>query len=171
MNNRCYQNQDYQVVYPSNENISFQNCGYQQQCCNPNNCNTKVPCCPINIISPTGPTGPTGAIGATGPQGDVGPTGATGATGLQGDVGPTGATGATGLQGDVGPTGATGATGPQGEVGPTGATGADGITPLISIGTVTTGAPGTEASVTITGEPPAYVFNFVIPQGPTGPAA
>ena len=110
MNNRCYQNQDYQVVYPSNENITFQNCGYQQQCCNPNNCNTKVPCCPINIISPTGPTGPTGA---------------------------------------------TGAPGPQGEIGPTGATGADGITPLISIGTVTTGAPGTEASVTITGEPPA----------------
>ena len=71
----------------------------------------------------------------------------------------------------IGPTGATGPTGPAGEIGATGATGADGITPLISIGTVTTGDPGTQASVTITGTPPAYVFNFVIPQGPTGPAA
>ena len=150
MNNRCWKNQDFQVVYPCNENITFQNNGYQQQSCIPNNCNTQAPCCPINIISPTG---------ATGPQGDVGPTGATGP---QGEIGPTGA---TGPQGEIGPTGATG---PQGDVGPTGA---DGITPLISIGTVTTGAPGTEASVTITGDAPAYVLNFVIPQGPTGPAA
>ena len=117
MNNRNCCNQDYQVVYPCNENINFQNCGNQLPYCNVNNCNQPKPCCPITIISPTGATGPTG------PQGDVGPTGA------------------------------------------------DGVTPLISIGTVTTGAPGTEASVTITGEPPAYVFNFVIPQGPTGPAA
>ena len=82
--------------------------------------------------------------------------------------------GPTGPIGPIGPTGATGPTGPQGiqgEIGPTGATGADGVTPLISIGTVTTGEPGSEASVTITGTPPAYVFNFVIPQGPTGPAA
>lgn len=147
MNNRNCQNQDFQVVYPCNENISFQNNGYQQNCCKPCSCNIQTPCQPINIISPTGPIGPTG------------PTGATGATGPQGEIGPTGATGATGPQGEIGPTGATGATG------------ADGITPLISIGTVTTGAPGTEASVTITGTPPAYVFNFVIPQGPTGPAA
>ena len=147
MNNRNCCNQDYQVVYPCNENINFQNCGNQLPYCNVNNCNQPKPCCPITIISPTG---------------------ATGATGPQGDIGPTGVTGPTGPQGEVGPTGVTGATGPQGEVGPTGA---DGVTPLISIGTVTTGAPGTEASVTITGEPPAYVFNFVIPQGPTGPAA
>ena len=88
-----------------------------------------------------------------------------------GPTGATGATGPTGPAGEIGATGATGPTGPAGEIGPTGATGADGITPLISIGTVTTGDPGTQASVTITGTPPAYVFNFVIPQGPTGPAA
>ena len=159
MNNRNCQNQDFQIVYPCNENISFQNNGYQQHCCNPCSHNIQTPCQPINIISPTGPIGPTGPTGATGATGPTGPTGATGATGPQGEIGPTGATGATGPQGEIGPTGATGATG------------ADGITPLISIGTVTTGAPGTEASVTITGTPPAYVFNFVIPQGPTGPAA
>ena len=42
---------------------------------------------------------------------------------------------------------------PQGPTGPTGATGATGATgpaPTLSIGTVTTGAPGTNASVTIT---------------------
>ena len=86
-------------------------------------------------------------------------------------VGPTGATGATGPQGIQGATGATGATGPQGIQGETGATGADGITPTFTIGTVTTGDPGSQASVTITGVAPDYVLNFVIPQGPTGPAA
>ena len=40
-----------------------------------------------------------------------------------------------------------GATGPQGEIGPTGATGP---APTLTIGTVTTGAPGSQASVTIT---------------------
>ena len=75
------------------------------------------------------------------------------------DTGPTGATGATG------PTGATGATGP------TGATGADAVAPTLTIGTVTTGAPGTEASATITGTTPNFILNLTIPQGPTGPTA
>ena len=56
-------------------------------------------------------------------------------------------------------------------VGWTGATGADGETPVITIGTVTTGDPGTEASATITGTAPNFVLNLTIPQGPTGPAA
>lgn len=64
-----------------------------------------------------------------------------GATGPQGATGTTGPTGATGITGATGVTGATGATGPQGEVGPA---------PTLAIGTVTTGAPGTNASVTIT---------------------
>ena len=49
--------------------------------------------------------------------------------------------------GATGPPGETGATGPQGE---TGATGATGPAPTLTIGTVTTGEPGTQASVTIT---------------------
>ena len=59
--------------------------------------------------------------------------------------------GATGIQGPKGDTGATGATGPQGpkgDKGETGAAGIDGITPTIKAGTVTTGAEGTNASVT-----------------------
>lgn len=70
-------------------------------------------------------------------------------------TGPTG-----GITGPTGPTGATGATGPTG---PTGAT------PNLTIGTVTTGDAGTDASATITGTSPDFVLNLTIPQGPTGP--
>ena len=62
------------------------------------------------------------------------PQGPTGPTGSQGE---TGATGPTGTQGEIGPTG------------PTGETGATGPAPTLEIGTVTTGDPGTDASVTI----------------------
>lgn len=78
------------------------------------------------------------------------------------------------MTGDVGATGAIGPTGPtgaDGAIGPTGPTGADGETPVLTIGTVTTGAPGTDAAATITGTTPNFVLNLTIPQGPTGPAA
>jgi len=58
--------------------------------------------------------------------------------------------GPTGPQGLAGATGATGATGPTGPQGLTGDTGATGPAPTLAIGTVTTGAPGSNASVTIT---------------------
>lgn len=57
-----------------------------------------------------------------------------------------------------------------GPTGPTGPTGPIGDTPVLTIGTVTTGDPGTEASATITGTAPNFVLNLTIPQGPTGPA-
>ena len=123
-----------------------------------------TPTGPTGITGPTGPTGPTGDIGPTGPTGDIGPTGPTGdigPTGPTGDIGPTGPTG------DIGPTGPTGDIGPTG---PTGPTGADCETPSLTIGTVTTGEPGTEASATITGTAPNFVLNLTIPQGPTGPS-
>ena len=69
------------------------------------------------------------------------------------------------VSGTVGPTGPTG---PQGEIGPTGPVGE---APTLTIGTVTTGAPGTDASATITGVAPNYVLNLTIPQGPTGPTS
>ena len=78
-------------------------------------------------------------------------------------IGPTGPTGPSG--------GATGPTGPAGLDGATGPTGPAGETPTITIGTVTTGAPGTESAATITGTSPNFVLNLTIPQGPTGPAA
>lgn len=66
------------------------------------------------------------------------------------------------LTGPQGPTGPTGPTGPQGPTGPTGAT------PNLTIGTVTTGAAGTDAGATITGTDEAPVLNLVIPRGDTG---
>ena len=53
----------------------------------------------------------------------------------------------------------------------TGPTGDAGETPTLTIGTVTTGAPGTDAEATITGTSPNFILNLTIPQGPTGPAA
>lgn len=64
--------------------------------------------------------------------------------------------GPTGPKGSIGNTGATGATGPQGPAA------------TIQIGTVTTGKPGTQASVTNTGTENAAVLNFAIPRGDTG---
>ena len=109
-------------------------------------------------IGATGPTGPSG-----GEQGPTGPTGEQGPTGPTGEQGPTGP---TGEQGPTGPTGEQGPTGPSG-----GEQGLTGETPILTIGTVTTGAPGTEAEATITGTSPNFILNLTIPQGPTGPAA
>ena len=95
----------------------------------------------------------------------------TGATGIAGPTGPTGSTGATGEIGATGPTGPTGPAGATGEIGATGPTGPVGETPTLTIGTVNTGAPGTDAAATITGTSPNFVLNLTIPQGPTGPAA
>ena len=44
-----------------------------------------------------------------------------------------------------------------------------GVNPTFTIGTVTTGDPGTNASASITGVSPNFILNLVIPQGPTGP--
>ena len=63
-------------------------------------------------------------------------------------VGPTGPTGPSG--GETGPTGPTGPQGLTGPTGPTGPRGDDGESPTFSIGNVVTGAPGTDAEVTIT---------------------
>ena len=61
--------------------------------------------------------------------------------------------------------------GPTGPAGADGTDGIDGETPVITIGTVTTGEPGSAAEATITGTAPNFVLNLTIPQGPTGPAA
>lgn len=58
--------------------------------------------------------------------------------------------------------------GQRGPVGPTGATGPTGPSITLTIGEVTTGAPGSQAAASITGTSPNYVLNLTIPQGPTG---
>jgi hypothetical protein len=57
-------------------------------------------------------------------------------------------------------------TGPQG---PAGDPGTPGTAATIAVGTTTTGAPGTNASVVNSGTPSAAVFDFTIPRGDVGP--
>ena len=52
-----------------------------------------------------------------------------------------------------------------GATGPQGATGPSGTADTITIGTVTTGEPGTEAAVIDATGGPNHVLNFVIPRG------
>lgn len=116
----------------------------------------------------TGQTGPQGPQGLTGPQGPQGLTGPQGPRGVQGPQGAKGDTGATGATGPAGPTGPQGPTGPKGDTGDTGPQGPQGSAATITVGTTTTGNPGTNASVTNSGTSSAAVFNFTIPRGNTG---
>ena len=95
----------------------------------------------MNIMGPKGTTGNTGPAGIQGPQGN------------QGIQGIQGATGNTGAQGPKGDQGATGATGPANS---------------LAIGTVNTGAPGSNATASITGTPPSQTLSMSIPTGATG---
>ena len=81
---------------------------------------------------------------------------------IKGVKGDKGDTGEQGVKGDKGDTGATGAKGDKGN------TGAQGAPATIRIGTVTTGEPGTEASVTNSGTRYDAIFDFVIPRGYPG---
>lgn len=131
---------------------------------------------PVFSLGFTGLKGETGATGAQGPQGETGETGATGATPditvdatVDSNVGtpavvvtksgtdeePVFTLSFSNLKGE---TGATGATGPAGQ---------DGMG-TITIGTTTTGAAGTQASVTNSGTAQDAILNFTIPAGADG---
>lgn len=136
-----------------------------------------------------GPQGPTGAVGATGAQGPAGPQGVQGTTGPAGAVGMRymgawdsrvnyqindaasfgGSTylalvGSYGLQPDL-YSGVWAVFAAKGDAGPTGPAGA---AATVSVGTVITGAAGSQASVTNSGTASAAVLNFTIPQGAAG---
>ena len=104
-------------------------------------------------------------------KGDKGDTGAKGDKGDKGDpftysdFTPEQLAALKGAKGDKGDKGDTGAKGDKGDIGEKGA---DGVTPTLSIGTVTTGAAGSSASVTMGGTAPSYVLNFTIPKGDKG---
>ena len=114
---------------------------------------------------PTGPTGPQGPATIT-----IG-TVTTGAAGTSATVTNSGTDENLILNFTIpqGATGSQGEQGIQGITGPTGPTGPSGDTPTLEIGTVTTGAPGNQATASITGTAPNYILNLTIPQGPTGP--
>ena len=139
-----------------------------------------------------GVKGDKGDTGERGPQGLQGATGATGAAGTAATIKvgtvSTGNAGSAvsvtnsgtssevilnfvipkGDKGDQGQQGDIGLQGPPGPQGMKGATGAAGTAATIKIGTVTTGAAGTEAQVTNSGTTSAAVLNFTIPQGAKG---
>jgi hypothetical protein len=71
----------------------------------------------------------------------------------------------SGLQG---PQGVVGPEGPQGPVGLTGASGAAGAAATVTLGTTTTGAPGSSVVITNSGSTSAAVLNFTIPRGDVG---
>lgn len=145
---------------------------------------------PQGIQGPKGDTGvkgDTGAKGDTGPQGPVGITPTITATATVDNTTSTspkvtvtksgsqtnpsfafGFTGLKGATGSQGPKGDTGAQGPQGETGLQGPKGDAGSAATITVGTVTTGAAGSNASITNVGTNSAAKFNFTIPRGDTG---
>ena len=92
-------------------------------------------------------------------KGDTGPPGPQGIQGVEGPIGPQGPTGEQGVQG------------PQGVKGDKGDPGIDGLpgnAATISVGTTTTGPPGSSATVTNSGTSSAAVLDFTIPRGDTG---
>jgi len=137
----------------------------------------------------TGAQGPAGVAGATGAQGIAGPQGPPGATGAAGAVGMNyrgvwasgvsyqssdavsfdGSTylaqvSSIGVEPDLYPS-SWAVLAQKGSTGPTGPVGS---AATVSVGTVTTGAPGTMAAVTNSGSASAAVLNFTIPQGAAG---
>lgn len=88
--------------------------------------------------------------------------GIKGDPGEKGEPGQRGEQGAQGIQGPPGIQGERGERGVQGEQGPAG------NAATITIGNVTTSAPGTSASVTNRGTPSAAVLDFVLPKGKDG---
>ena len=122
----------------------------------------------LNFVIPAGATGAAGVAG-TAATVQVGTT-TTGTPGTNASVTNTG-TDSNAVLNFVIPAGATGATGATGANGADGATGADGTAATIQVGSTTTGAPGTNASVTNAGTESNAVLNFVIPAGATGASA
>ena len=88
--------------------------------------------------------------------------------GIKGDPGEKGDKGDRGEQGAQGIQGPRGVQGEQGERGVQGAQGPAGNAATITIGNVTTSAPGTSAQVTNRGTSSAAVLDFVLPKGKDG---
>ena len=113
------------------------------------------------------------------PKGDKGDAGVKGQDGAKGEKGDPFTyadftseqlAALKGAKGDKGDKGDAGVAGAKGDKGDRGEKGADGVTPTFTIGTITTGAAGSTATVTITGTAPNYVLNFTIPKGDKGDA-
>ena len=120
---------------------------------------------------------PTGADGADGSQGPAGNNGTaatisvgsttTGNAGSSATVTNSGSSSSATFNFTI-PRGTTGATGAQGATGSNGSNGAAGAAATIAVGSVSTGLPGSSASVTNAGSSSSATLNFAIPRGDTG---
>ncbi len=146
------------------------------------------------IAGPTGSQGPAGLTGATGLTGPSGPQGNTGQSGA---AGPAGAAGlnfrgnwnaaymyavtdavtfggstyvATVANTNVAPDQNASLWNLLAAAGATGPAGATGTAATVQVGSVTTLAPGSNATVLNVGTPSAAILTFAIPQGATGQA-
>jgi hypothetical protein len=113
----------------------------------------------IPLIGPQGPVGATGSTGATGPANSL----AIGAV----STGAAGSNASATITGTA-PSQTLDLTIPRGDKGDTGDTGATGPANSLAIGTVSTGAAGSNADATITGTAPNQTLNLTIPVGATG---
>ena len=113
----------------------------------------------VNVFTPSVST--SGVLSWTNKAGLANPP-SVNIKGEKGDQGLQGIQGVQGVKGDTGAKGDRGATGAKGDRGATGAAA------TIRIGTVTTGAPGSEAIVTNVGTANDAVFNFTLPRGEKG---
>lgn len=113
--------------------------------------------------------GPAGPIGPEGPQGPEGPEGPQGPVGPEGPQGLTGLTGPEGPQGPVGPEGPVAGSPTEIANWNTAYSWGDhasaGYIGNVTVGSTTTGAAGTNASVSVSG---GNSFSFTIPRGNTG---
>ncbi len=113
-------------------------------------------------------------------KGDIGATGAVGSAGtvtigttVTGSAGGNASVSNSGTSSDAVlnftlPKGAAGNSGATGAIGQTGPTGSAGDNASITIGTITTGEPGSSATVANAGTDTAAVLNFSIPRGVQG---
>ena len=147
------------------------------------------------LTGAAGPSGPQGATGSTGPSGPSGPAGPTGAQGSAGVAGSPGLNFrgvwisntnyqvndgvsyggsswiAIASSTGVAPDASSSAWSLLASAGSTGPSGPTGSAATIAIGRVTTGAPGTAATVTNSGSGSAAVLDFAIPAGANGTSA
>lgn len=135
---------------------------------------------PVSVKGERGEKGEQGVKGDTGAKGERGEQGPQGLQGIQGEKGATGERGATGPQGAKGEKGdaftyadftqeqLAALKGPKGDKGDAGEKGDTGAAASIKIGTVTTGAAGSNASVTNSGTASNVVLDFTLPRGEDG---
>jgi len=118
-----------------------------------------------SVMTLKGDTGPAGATGSAGTV-TIGTT-TTGSAGGNASVLNSGTSSDADLNFTL-PKGAAGNSGATGAIGQTGPTGSAGDNASITIGTITTGEPGSSATVANAGSDTAAVLNFSIPRGVQG---